>query len=150
MTLRAEVDNATAALLNLRPKDLSGTLILHTMFGKDHFVSLSGEYRKSFLNPSLFDIVFKLVITEYTCFANKLSLLTRLQGPIRFLKSPNDLMPNGRSAPREVIRLVNWMMSNFASTVIAILTPMCFYRIELTFSSSDRKKFSLCLEIRAL
>lgn len=45
--LRAEVDNPTAAILNLRPKDLSGTLILRTVLGKDHFVSISGEYRES-------------------------------------------------------------------------------------------------------
>jgi len=51
--LTAEVDNTTASMLNLRPKDLSGTLILHTMFGKDHFISLSGEYRKQYFEMSL-------------------------------------------------------------------------------------------------
>jgi hypothetical protein len=49
ISLVAYVDNAIASILNFRPKDLSGTLILHTILGKDHFISVSGEYRESFL-----------------------------------------------------------------------------------------------------
>lgn len=49
ITLTAFVDNAVASLLNRRPRDLSGTLILHTVMGKDHFILLSGEYRAFFL-----------------------------------------------------------------------------------------------------
>ena len=51
ISLVAYVDNAIASILNLRPKDLSGTLILHTILGKDHFISVSGEYRQSFILP---------------------------------------------------------------------------------------------------
>ena len=49
ITLTAFVDNAVASLLNRRPRDLSGTLILHTVMGKDHFILISGEYRAFFL-----------------------------------------------------------------------------------------------------
>ncbi|KAF8961879.1 DNase I-like protein [Flammula alnicola] len=95
ITLSAYVDNNIASILNLRPKDLSGTLILHTVMGKDHFISVSGEY-------------------QYTCFANKLSRLTRLRGSIRSMESPNDLLPENHSinAPREIMRLINWMMTD--------------------------------------
>ncbi|KAF8909683.1 Endonuclease/exonuclease/phosphatase [Gymnopilus junonius] len=98
ISLRAHIDNDVASILNLRPSDLSGTLILHTVLGKDHFISVSGEY-------------------QYTCFANKLTRLTRLRGPIRSMESPNDLLPevNAVNAPREVMRLVNWMMSSPAN-----------------------------------
>ncbi|KAF9011762.1 Endonuclease/exonuclease/phosphatase [Cyathus striatus] len=94
ITLSVLIDNPLAAVMNVRPKDLSGTLILHTVTGKDHFISISGEY-------------------QYTCFANKLSTLTRLPGPIRSLASPTDLRAKHRpiSASREVMRLVNWLMS---------------------------------------
>ena len=49
ITLTAFADNAVASLLNRRPRDLSGTLILHTVMGKDHFILISGEYRAFFL-----------------------------------------------------------------------------------------------------
>ncbi|KAF8152980.1 DNase I-like protein [Crassisporium funariophilum] len=103
--IRAYVDNPTALLLNQGPKDLSGTLILHTVLGKDHFISVSGEY-------------------QYTCFANKLTRLTRLRGPIRSMDSPNDLLPENHSinAPREIMRLVNWMMTSTANTDGMFLT----------------------------
>jgi hypothetical protein len=44
ITVRAYIDNAMASILNQGPKDLSATLILHTVLGKDHFISVSGEY----------------------------------------------------------------------------------------------------------
>ncbi|KJA23929.1 hypothetical protein HYPSUDRAFT_136984 [Hypholoma sublateritium FD-334 SS-4] len=99
IVLMAQIDNKVASILNLRPKDLSGNLILHTVMGKDSFISVSGEY-------------------QYTCFANKLSRLTRLRGPIRSLGLPSDLLPenNAINAPREIMRLVNWMMSNFGNS----------------------------------
>ena len=49
ITLTAFADNAVASLLNRRPRDLSGTLILHTVMGKDHFILISGEYRALFV-----------------------------------------------------------------------------------------------------
>jgi len=49
-----------------------------------------------------------------SCFGNKLETLIRLPGPIRTLKSPEELLPENHSlsAPGEVMRLVNWLMSN--------------------------------------
>lgn len=44
ITVRAYIDNAMALILNQGPRDLSATLILHTVLGKDHFISVSGEY----------------------------------------------------------------------------------------------------------
>lgn len=60
-----------------------------------------------------------LCLSEYTCFANKLSRLTQLPGPIRTMKSHNDLLGESRAinAPREIMRLVNWLMSCAHPTV---------------------------------
>ncbi|KAF8957550.1 Endonuclease/exonuclease/phosphatase [Flammula alnicola] len=92
--LSACVDNNIASILNLRPKDLSGTLILHTVMGRT--------------------ILYRCQGNIYTCFANKLSRLTRLRGSIRSMESPNDLLPENHSinAPREIMRLINWMMTD--------------------------------------
>lgn len=92
------VDDAAASKLNLRPPKLECTLILHTALGKDHFISVSGDY-------------------QYTCFVNTLERLARLPGPIRNLKTPEDLMPSTQAlnAPREIMRLINWMMTNSSS-----------------------------------
>ncbi|KAF9453377.1 DNase I-like protein [Macrolepiota fuliginosa MF-IS2] len=95
IALTIQMDNRVAASLNLGPRDLSGTLILHTVLGKDHFIAISGEYLPS-------------------CFGNKLSTLIRLPGPIRSLASSKDLRPENHplNAPREVMRLVNWLMGS--------------------------------------
>ena len=50
ITVRVYIDNAMALTLNQGPRDLSATLILHTVLGKDHFISVSGEYRKSIIS----------------------------------------------------------------------------------------------------
>ncbi|KAJ3980467.1 DNase I-like protein [Lentinula detonsa] len=94
ITLLAFIDNKIASRFNLGPRDLNCTLIIHTLMGKDHFISIKAEY-------------------QYTCFANKLSRLTHLPGPIRAMKSHNDLLGEGKAinAPREIVRLVNWLMS---------------------------------------
>ncbi|KAF9255983.1 DNase I-like protein [Marasmius fiardii PR-910] len=94
------VDDRTASKLNLGPKNLDCTLIMHTLLGKDHFITISGQY-------------------QYTCFANKLSRLTRLPGPIRSLAGPQDLLHEDRAinAPREIMRLVNWMMTDGSHAV---------------------------------
>ncbi|KAJ3907686.1 DNase I-like protein [Lentinula edodes] len=94
IVLTAFVDNAIASRLNLGPRDLNCTLIIHTLMGKDHFVAVTAKY-------------------QYTCFANKLSRLTQLPGPIRAMKSHNDLLGESKAinAPREIMRLVNWLMS---------------------------------------
>lgn len=44
ITFTAYVDKAMASKLNRQPNDLGGTLILHTLLGKDHFISISAEY----------------------------------------------------------------------------------------------------------
>ncbi|KIM82825.1 hypothetical protein PILCRDRAFT_457561 [Piloderma croceum F 1598] len=91
----AHVDNNSAAKLNLVSRHIQYTLILHTALGQDYFITVTGEY-------------------QHTCFANSLSLLTRLPGPIRDLENLEALLPErlAINAPREIMRLVNWMMAN--------------------------------------
>ncbi|KAH0831235.1 DNase I-like protein [Lanmaoa asiatica] len=98
--LSAYVDNDSAAKLNLGSSIIECTLIIHTALGKDDFLAVSGSY-------------------QYTCFANTLERLTRLDGPIRRLKSPEEATPAGQaiSAPREIMRLINWMMVHGSATV---------------------------------
>jgi inositol polyphosphate 5-phosphatase INPP5B/F len=57
--------------------------------------------------------------SEYTCFANSLSLLTRLPGHIRDLENYETLLPErlAINAPREIMRLVHWMMTNHVDVV---------------------------------
>ena len=54
-----------------------------------------------------------------TCFANTLTHLTRLKSPIREVKSMDDLLSeeDAKNAPREVMRLVNHMMSGDGDVV---------------------------------
>ncbi|KAF6751635.1 DNase I-like protein [Ephemerocybe angulata] len=106
LTLTAYVSNSIATTLNRQPNDLSGTLILHTLLGKDHFISVSAEY-------------------ERTCFGNSLAYLTKLPGPIRSFKASTDLLDekHRKNAPTEIHRLVNWLMTNTASTERVFLEP---------------------------
>ncbi|KAL1720460.1 hypothetical protein EV715DRAFT_289427 [Schizophyllum commune] len=99
VTLTATIDNEAAAELNQDPRRAEETLILHVLCGKDHFITVGGVY-------------------EPTCFANSLTRLTRLPGPIRELKSNKDLLSEEEAghAPKEVARLVNWLMSNATTT----------------------------------
>ncbi|KAG6809727.1 hypothetical protein H0H92_014968 [Tricholoma furcatifolium] len=46
LTLSPNV-NSVMAKLNLGKKDLEATLILHTLMGKDHFITVTAEYRAS-------------------------------------------------------------------------------------------------------
>lgn len=57
---------------------------------------------------------------EPTCFANTLSYLTRLKRPIREVNSADDMLSeeDAKSAPREVMRLVNRMMSGDGADVV--------------------------------
>ncbi|KAF7440117.1 hypothetical protein PC9H_000461 [Pleurotus ostreatus] len=98
INLEINIETKEAATLNLGPKVLGAALILHTAFGKDHFISVGAEY-------------------QYSCFANNLTRLTHLPGPVRSLKSQNDLLPENRgvNAPREIMRLVDWLMKNSSS-----------------------------------
>ncbi|CDO76134.1 hypothetical protein BN946_scf184332.g4 [Trametes cinnabarina] len=95
ISLTAYVDDAIASQLNVSSTRLEETLVLHTALGRDHFVAVTSDY-------------------ERTCYATSLSWLVRLPGPVRELKSPTELLPEERgvNAPREIMRLVNWLMSN--------------------------------------
>ncbi|KAF4603303.1 hypothetical protein EYR38_003716 [Pleurotus pulmonarius] len=95
ITLEINIGPKEAPTLNLGSKVLGAALILHTAFGKDHFISVGAEY-------------------QYSCFANDLIRLTHLPGPVRSLKSQDDLLPENRgvNAPREIMRLVNWLMKS--------------------------------------
>ncbi|KAI5833874.1 DNase I-like protein [Schizophyllum commune Tattone D] len=99
ITLTATVDDEAAAELNQDPRRAEETIILHVLCGKDHFITVGGAY-------------------EPTCFANSLTRLTRLPGTIRELKSNKDLLSEEEAghAPKEVARLVNWLMSNATTT----------------------------------
>ncbi|KXN92909.1 Inositol polyphosphate 5-phosphatase OCRL-1, partial [Leucoagaricus sp. SymC.cos] len=95
ISLIVQLDKRITSLLNLGPRDMSGTLILHTVLGKDHFIAISGDYLPS-------------------CFGNKLSTLIRLPGPIRSLTSSKELRGENHplNAPGEVMRLVNRLLSS--------------------------------------
>jgi len=112
------VDNLAASQLNLASPDLYYTLILHTALGKDHFVSVTGEYRTFIFISNLYFTV-QMTDTEYTCFANRLSRLTRLSGPVRAMKSPHDGVSERQSvnAPREFMKLINWLMTHVTDPV---------------------------------
>ncbi|EIM92905.1 DNase I-like protein [Stereum hirsutum FP-91666 SS1] len=86
------VSRINAQDLNVRRETLDSTLILHTLLGKDHFISLSGQYAS-------------------TCFGNSLSVLARLPGPVRNLKGPGDLLPENEPihGSREIQKLVAWL-----------------------------------------
>ncbi|KZT26139.1 DNase I-like protein [Neolentinus lepideus HHB14362 ss-1] len=104
--ITVHVTKESASELNLRSRKLDCTLILHTIFGKDHFITVHGEYQP-------------------TCFANKLSDLVKLPGPIRELAEPNKLLPEDQaiSAPREVMRIINWLMTYAAETHDLFVEP---------------------------
>ena len=61
------------------------------------------------------------VSAERTCFATSISWLVRLPGPVRELNSPSDILSEDRgvNAPREIMRLVNWLMSQ-ATDVVSV------------------------------
>ena len=131
--LSAYIDNDSAAKLNNGSSTLESTLILHTAHGKDDFIAVSGNYRMFFYK--VFQTSFApfritnwqeasayeclVFILEYTCFANSLERLTRLAGPIRELKSPEEMLPAGQAinAPNEIMRLINWLMTHVSATV---------------------------------
>ncbi|KAI9060023.1 DNase I-like protein [Trametes sanguinea] len=95
ISLTAYVGDALASHLNTGFPRLDETLVLHTALGRDHFVQATGAYKR-------------------TCFATSISWLVRLPGPVRELRFSGDLLPEERgvNAPREIMRLVNWLMSN--------------------------------------
>lgn len=110
------IDNSAAAELNLAEKTVKSTVILHSILGKDHFISITGEFRTSFTYLERENAVD---LPEYTCFATSLTRLARLTSSARALETPHDYLPDGqaKNAPREVMRLVNWMMAGSARIV---------------------------------
>ncbi len=140
ITFTVFVDNSTAPKLNREEKVVKSTVILHSLLGKDQFISITGEYRRfaHLERNNLIDVL------EYTCFATSLERLTRLTDSARALKSPHDYLPEGhaKNAPREVMRLVNWMMTGSARIVCqgaSCSTRADFKRI--IYSSHLAKRF---------
>ena len=62
------------------------------------------------------------IFTERTCFANDLATLVRLPGSIRESNVVNEAgsQKTKANAPREVMRLINWLTSNASGIVRAI------------------------------
>lgn len=101
ITITVHVDEESAILLNeayltrtSNRQQMDCTLILRTLGsgGKDSFVVVGGEW-------------------EPTCFAVPLTTLTRLSGPISQPQSRLLEEGKGVNAPREVMRLVEWLMA---------------------------------------
>ncbi|KAK0454454.1 DNase I-like protein [Armillaria borealis] len=101
ITITVHVDEESAVLLNeayltrtSNRQQLDCTLILRTLGsgGKDSFVVVGGEW-------------------DPTCFAVPLATLTRLSGPISRPQSRLLEEGEGVNAPREVMRLVEWLMA---------------------------------------
>jgi len=99
------IDTHFASLLNLGNYCLTDYLVLHIAKGTDHIISVIGTYQR-------------------TCFANSLAWLVRSPGPIR---SHSDalLLPeaNTLSTPRELMFLVEWLMTNAVHVPNLFITP---------------------------
>ncbi|KZS88555.1 DNase I-like protein [Sistotremastrum niveocremeum HHB9708] len=96
--VKIHVNAQNARALNEGVSILDETVILHVVGGQDHFLQVCGNY-------------------QGTCFGNDLNWLVRLPCPVReFAKDRNQwkLLPeNGAlSCPRELGRLLEWLMSN--------------------------------------
>jgi inositol polyphosphate 5-phosphatase INPP5B/F len=109
IAITALVDHESASRLNAGSKDIKNVLILHLMNGKDQFIPMTAQFGELYLYRA-----HRILNagSEYTCFANSLTRLARLPGPIRTLSSLDELLLESRSltSPREVARLVNWLM----------------------------------------
>ncbi|KAK7680399.1 hypothetical protein QCA50_016639 [Cerrena zonata] len=106
VVLVAEIDNENAQKLNASSSRLDDTLILHTSLGKDHFIAISGQYQR-------------------TCFATSLEQLVRLSGPARSLDGKSGKLEEDAvlNAPQEVMKLINWLMSNATEVKNLFLLP---------------------------
>ncbi|KAI0088373.1 Endonuclease/exonuclease/phosphatase [Irpex rosettiformis] len=111
--LSVDVCDSEAATLNREDAQLDCLLILHTSLGKDHFVAVSG-------------------IWERTCFATSLQRLVRMTAPVRSLKKPQLVSEDqAATAPKELTRLVSWLM-NYAAEE----DDLFFFPGELTWVST--------------
>ncbi|TFK52904.1 DNase I-like protein [Heliocybe sulcata] len=106
ISITVNVTKESASKLNMWTRKLHCTLILHTMFGKDHCITAHGEYQP-------------------TCYGNRLSDLVRLPGPMRELSDREKLLSEEQAinAPREVMRLINWLMTYAAEMQDLFLVP---------------------------
>ncbi|KAJ3485089.1 hypothetical protein NLI96_g5200 [Meripilus lineatus] len=105
VTLSILVDNAVATRLNAGSGRMEDTLILHTSLGKDYFISVSGQYQR-------------------TCFATPLERLVRHREHVRSPASLELLSEEqALSAPQEVMRVVNWLMTNAAEIDSLFMEP---------------------------
>ena len=113
------VSPAIAAPLNLKIQKLSTLLIIHTISGQDHFLSLDGEYGAPTIVLSLRTSLDTAGL-EQTCFGTHLSALVRLPGPIRELKGTRDLLPEpqAHNSSREFTKLMGWLMSHNVETIV--------------------------------
>ncbi|KAI0340269.1 DNase I-like protein [Trametopsis cervina] len=105
IVLSVDIQKSEAAVLNLEDAQLEALLILHTSLGKDHFITVNGLW-------------------ERTCFATNLQRLVRMTDPVRSMVKP-ELVPEDQAAtaPKELMRLVGWLMSNAADMDELFLTP---------------------------
>lgn len=70
--------------------------------------------------------VHRYFTPEPSCFGTPLSALARLPGPIRELRSPEDLLPEtqrGGHSSREITKLMGWLTTYGVETVVC--TPSC-------------------------
>jgi len=105
VSLTAVLDDNVVGRLNEGTARLDDTLILHTLLGQDHFISITAQYKR-------------------TCFRTSLDRLVRLPGPVRTVDKM-ELLPEEQAlnAPREIMRIVNWLMSNATAVPGLFLSP---------------------------
>ncbi|CAE6487934.1 unnamed protein product [Rhizoctonia solani] len=90
------ISNGLANELNAGEKKLEDIMIVRTIRGKDTFLPINGTWTR-------------------TCLAYNPSALVRLPGPVRTstaLKSAQLPPEKASSSPRELMRLINWLMKN--------------------------------------
>ncbi len=96
INLTALVDDSCVTGLNTGDDKIEDILILHIENGKDHFISVSGNY-----------IV--------TCFGVPLDTLVRLSAPVRSLGNVIEVdsdAPASLSVPKELWRLLDFIYKN--------------------------------------
>jgi phosphatidylinositol-bisphosphatase len=84
------VDNETAPALNTGADRLDDILILHLENGKDHFITLTGQYMRS-------------------CFGMTLELLARYPHPVRTSDPLPDSSEDKLALPKELWRIVDYI-----------------------------------------
>ncbi|CAE6440019.1 unnamed protein product [Rhizoctonia solani] len=96
ITITTNITNGIATELNTGNKKLEDIVILRTIRGKDTFLPINGTWTR-------------------TCLAYNPTALVRLPGAIRTstgLKSAQLPPEKASSSPRELMRLINWLMKN--------------------------------------